>query len=79
MRPSMRTRRPALELDPASDQWVTKGFVSSLDHATNWGGDAELYVLVCCYRIALFVTIAAYSNVRYSICGDCMSIQRNKL
>ena len=38
MRRSTRTRRPALELDPASGQWVTKGFVSSLDRATNLGG-----------------------------------------
>ena len=53
MRRSTRTRRPALELDPASGQWVTKGFVSSLDGATNLGGDAGLYVLVRCYRITL--------------------------
>ena len=35
MRRSTRTRRPALEQDPASVQWVTKGFVSSLHRATN--------------------------------------------
>ena len=35
MRRSTRTRRPTLELDPASGQWVTKYFVSSLDCATN--------------------------------------------
>ena len=38
MRRITRTDRPALELDPASGQWITKGFVSSLDCATNWGG-----------------------------------------
>ena len=37
MRRSTRTLRPALKLDPASGQWVTRGFVSSLDRATNWG------------------------------------------
>ena len=53
MRRSTRTRRPALELDPASGQWVTKGFVSSLDRATNWEGDAGLYVLIRYYRFAV--------------------------
>ena len=58
MRCSTRTRRPTFELNPASGQWVTKGFVSSFDRATNWGGgggDAGLYVLVRCYRITLLL------------------------